>query len=90
MRFGPLRTHFFSEISTRVNYVVIGAPEGDHDALQGKLKTATGRVPIPPDSSLGCLRSKLWYENPTEAMLLADNFVMNDMPMPMVIIDYES
>ncbi|KAJ5771635.1 hypothetical protein N7520_002164 [Penicillium odoratum] len=90
MEFGPLRTRFVSEMSTLVDYVVIGAPKGDYDALQQKLTAATGRAPPPPEWSLGYLHSKLRYENQTEILLLADNFVKNDIPVSLIIIDYES
>ncbi|OBT89998.1 hypothetical protein VE02_01555 [Pseudogymnoascus sp. 03VT05] len=72
MEFGPLRTRFVSETTTLVDYVLIGAPEGDYDALQKRLTAATERAPTPPGFSL------------------ADNFVKNDIPVSMLIIDYES
>ncbi|OBT76320.1 hypothetical protein VF21_03303 [Pseudogymnoascus sp. 05NY08] len=64
--------------------------KGDYDALQKRLAAAPGRAPTPPEFSLGYLHSKLRYENQTEILHLADNFVRNDIPVSMLIIDYES
>jgi alpha-D-xyloside xylohydrolase len=90
MEFGPLRTRFTSDVTTLVDYVVISAPQGDYDELQQKLSAATGRAPTPPDWSLGYIHSKLRYQNQTEVELLADNFVKYDIPVSLIVIDYQS
>jgi alpha-glucosidase (family GH31 glycosyl hydrolase) len=90
MEFGPLRTRFVSGQTTLVDYVVISAPAGDYDGLQQKLSAATGRAPTPPDWPLGNLQSKLRYENQTEILLPADNFVKYDIPVSLIVIDYQS
>ncbi|KAK3065375.1 hypothetical protein LTS18_011898 [Coniosporium uncinatum] len=75
---------------TLVDYVIIGAPKGDYDGLQQKLSAATGRAPTPPDWSLGYLHSKLRYENQSEVIQLAENFVKYSIPVSLIVIDYQS
>jgi len=70
--------------------VIIGAPKGDYDGLQQKLSAATGRAPTPPDWSLGYLHSKLRYENQSEVIQLAENFVKYSIPVSLIVIDYQS
>lgn len=79
-----------SEATTLVDYVIVSAPQGDYDTLQQRLSALTGRGPIPPDWSLGYLHSKLRYENQTEVLLLAENFVKYNVTVSLIVIDYQS
>ncbi|KAF4538656.1 Glycoside hydrolase family 31 [Lasiodiplodia theobromae] len=90
MEFGARRNKFVADSTTLVDYAIVSAPEGDYDALQRKLTAATGRAPQPPDFSLGYLHSKLRYENQTEVVLLAQQFHDRDIPVSMIVVDYES
>ncbi|GAB7355523.1 hypothetical protein MBLNU459_g6006t1 [Dothideomycetes sp. NU459] len=90
MEFGPLRNRFTSESTTVVDYAIVSAPQGDYDSLQQRLSALTGRAPVPPDWSLGYLHSKLRYENQTEVLLLAQNFHDYNIPVSMIVIDYQS
>jgi alpha-glucosidase (family GH31 glycosyl hydrolase) len=58
--------------------------------LQRRLSALTGRAPTPPDASLGYIQSKLRYENQTEVELLAQNFKDHNIPVSMIVIDYQS
>lgn len=90
MEFGPLRTRVTADSVTVVDYVIVSAPQGDYDTLQQRLSAITGRAPTPPDWSLGYLHSKLRYENQTEVLLLAQNFVKYNVPVSLIVIDYQS
>ncbi|KAL1307007.1 hypothetical protein AAFC00_005636 [Neodothiora populina] len=90
MEFGTLRTRITSESTSLVDYVIVSAPEGDYDSLQRKLSALTGRAPNPPEFSLGYLHSKLRYENQTEVLLLAQNFKDRNIPVSLIVIDYQS
>lgn len=90
MEFGALRNRFRADSTTVVDYAIVSAPQGDYDTLQQRLSAMTGRAPTPPDFSLGYLHSKLRYENQTEVMLLAQNFVKYKIPVSMIVIDYQS
>lgn len=90
MEFGPLRTRITSAVTTVADYVIVSAPQGDYDTIQQRLTAITGRAPTPPDFSLGYIQSKLRYENQTEVLLLAQNFVNHGIPVSMIVIDYQS
>ena len=91
MEFGTQRTRIVAESLTVVDYVILSAPQGNYDQLQQRLSALTGRAPTPPDFSLGYLHSKLRYENQTEILLLlAQNFVKYQIPVSMIVIDYQS
>lgn len=90
IEFSQLRNRYTAESTTVVDYVLVGAPEGDYDGLQRKLSAATGRAPEPPSWSLGYLHSKLRYENQTEFIQLAQKFHDLDIPVSMLVIDYQS
>lgn len=90
MEFGALRNRFTSDSTTLVDYVIMSAPEGDYDGLQQRLSAATGRAPAPPGWSLGYLHSKLRYENQSEFIQLAQNFHDKNIPVSMLVIDYQS
>ncbi|KAJ6080596.1 hypothetical protein N7499_005470 [Penicillium canescens] len=62
----------------------------DYDTLQQRLSALTGRAPTPPDWSLGYLQSKLRYENQSEVVLLAQQFHDHQIPVSMIVIDYQS
>lgn len=90
MEFGPLRNRFTSNSATVVDYAITAASPGDYDTLQRRLSAMTGRAPTPPDWSLGYIQSKLRYENQTEFILLAQNFKKHQIPVSMLVIDYQS
>ncbi|PWY72942.1 alpha-xylosidase [Aspergillus heteromorphus CBS 117.55] len=90
MEFGPLRTRFTAATTTLVDYVIIAAQDGDYDTLQRRISAVTGRAPTPPDFALGYIQSKLRYENQTEVELLARAFHDRDIPVAMIVIDYQS
>lgn len=90
MEFGPLRTRVTADSVTLVDYVIVSAPEGDYDTLQQRLSALTGRAPTPPDWSLGYIQCKLRYENQTEVLLLAQDFVRYQIPVSLIVIDYQS
>lgn len=90
MEFGPWRNRFTADAATVVDYVIFAAQPGDYDTLQRKLSALTGRAPTPPDWSLGYLQSKLRYENQSEVVLLAENFKKHDVPVSLIVIDYQS
>ena len=90
MEFGTLRTRFVADSLTIVDYTIMSASEGDHDTLQQRLSAQTGRAPAPPDFSLGYLHSKLRYENQSEVLRLAQNFVDYNIPVSLIVIDYQS
>lgn len=90
MEFGTQRTRFVADSLTLVDYTIVSAGEGDYDTLQQRLSAMTGRAPTPPDFSLGYLHSKLRYENETEVLLLAQNFVKYNIPVSLIVIDYQS
>ena len=90
MEFGTQRTRFVADSVTVVDYAIVSAPEGNYDQLQQRLSAMTGRAPEPPDFSLGYLHSKLRYENQTEVLLLAQDFVNYDIPVSLIVIDYQS
>ncbi|OJJ33654.1 hypothetical protein ASPWEDRAFT_538993 [Aspergillus wentii DTO 134E9] len=90
MEFGPLRNRFTANAASVVDYVIVSASPGDYDTLQRRLSALTGRAPTPPDWSLGYLQSKLRYENQSEVILLAENFQKYDIPVSLIVIDYQS
>jgi alpha-D-xyloside xylohydrolase len=90
MEFGQLRIRFTSKVTTLVDYAITSAPAGDYDTLQRRLSAITGRAPTPPDWSLGYLHSKLRYENQTELIQLAQNFHDYNIPVSLLVIDYQS
>ncbi|RDH32559.1 family 31 glycoside hydrolase [Aspergillus welwitschiae] len=90
MEFGTLRTRFTAASTTLVDYVIVAAQPGDYDTLQQRISALTGRAPAPPDFSLGYIQSKLRYENQTEVELLAQNFHDRNIPVSMIVIDYQS
>ncbi|KAJ5259587.1 hypothetical protein N7478_012568 [Penicillium angulare] len=90
MEFSPLRNRFTSDSATVVDYFIVSATPGDYDILQQRLSALTGRAPLPPDWSLGYIQSKLRYENQTEIELLAEDFQKRDIPVSMIVIDYQS
>jgi len=91
MEFGPLRNKFTTDAATVVDYVIVASSKpGDYDTLQQRLSAITGRGPIPPDWSLGYIQSKLRYENQTEVVLLAQKFQKRQIPVSMIVIDYQS
>lgn len=90
MEFGPYRNRITADSTTLVDYVIVSAPEGDYDTLQQRMSALTGRAPLPPAFSLGYLHSKLRYENQSEIIQLAQNFVKYDIPVSMIVIDYQS
>lgn len=90
MEFGPYRNRITADSTTLVDYVIVSAPEGGYDTLQRRISALTGRAPLPPAFSLGYLHSKLRYENQSEVILLAQNFVKYNIPVSMIVIDYQS
>ena len=90
MEFGPLRNRITAEVTTVVDYVIVSAPQGDYDTLQQRISALTGRAPTPPAFSLGYIQSKLRYENTSEVLQLARNFVKYDIPVSLIVIDYQS
>ncbi|PKX97921.1 glycosyl hydrolase, family 31 [Aspergillus novofumigatus IBT 16806] len=90
MEFGVLRTKFTAESATVVDYAIVAAERGDYDTLQRRLSALTGRAPTPPEASLGYIQSKLRYENQTEVELLAQRFKDHNIPVSMIVIDYQS
>ncbi|KAJ5625328.1 hypothetical protein N7510_001637 [Penicillium lagena] len=90
MEFGPLRNRFTADSATVVDYVIFSSAPGDYDTLQQRLSALTGRAPTPPDWSLGYIQSKLRYENQTEVELLAQHFHARQIPVSMIVIDYQS
>lgn len=88
--FGALRNRFTSKTTTLVDYAITSAAEGDYDTLQRRLSAMTGRAPQPPDWSLGYLHSKLRYENQSEFIQLAQGFHDRNIPVSMLVIDYQS
>lgn len=90
MEYGTVRTRITSDSTTVVDYAIVSAPQGDYDAIQQRLSALTGRAPTPPDWSLGYLHSKLRYENQTEILLLAENFVKFDIRVSLIVIDFQS
>jgi alpha-glucosidase (family GH31 glycosyl hydrolase) len=90
MEFGQLRNKFTAASATLVDYVIVASPAGDYDTLQQRLSALTGRAPTPPDFALGYIQSKLRYENQTEVELLAQNFKDHNIPVGMIVIDYQS
>ncbi|KAJ9243866.1 CAZyme family GH31 [Paecilomyces variotii] len=90
MEFGPLRNKFTADLATVVDYVIVAAPPGDYDTLQQRLSALTGRAPPPPQFSLGFIQSKLRYENQTEVELLAQRFKDLNIPVSLIVIDYQS
>ncbi|KAF7596790.1 hypothetical protein BBP40_012389 [Aspergillus hancockii] len=90
MEFGQLRNKFTAASATVVDYVIVAATPGDYDTLQQRLSALTGRAPTPPEFSLGYIQSKLRYENQTEVELLAQQFKDRNVPVGMVVIDYQS
>ncbi|RFU25779.1 hypothetical protein B7463_g10544, partial [Scytalidium lignicola] len=90
LEFGPLRNRFTTASTTVVDYVIVAASPGDYDSLQQRLSALTGRAPTPPEWSLGYIQSKLRYENQTEVIQLAQNFKKYQIPVSMIVIDYQS
>lgn len=91
MEFGLLRNKFTADAATVVDYVIVASPKaGDYDTLQQRLSAITGRGPVPPDWSLGYIQSKLRYENQTEVVLLAQEFQKRQIPVSMIVIDFQS
>ncbi|TID17805.1 putative alpha-xylosidase [Venturia nashicola] len=90
MEFGSHRMRITSDSTTVVDYVIVSAPKGKYDQLQQRLSALTGRAPLPPDFSLGYLHSKLRYENQSEVIQLAENFVKYKIPVSLIVIDYQS
>ncbi|KAJ9395580.1 CAZyme family GH31 [Paecilomyces variotii] len=90
MEFGSLRNKFTADLATVVDYVIVAAPSGDYDTLQRRLSALTGRAPPPPHFSLGFIQSKLRYENQTEVELLAQRFKDHNIPVSLIVIDYQS
>ncbi|KAJ9209621.1 CAZyme family GH31 [Paecilomyces variotii] len=90
MEFGSLRNKFTADLATVVDYVIVAAPSGDYDTLQRRLSALTGRAPPPPQFSLGFIQSKLRYENQTEVELLAQRFKDHNIPVSLIVIDYQS
>ncbi|KAI6799557.1 Alpha-xylosidase [Hortaea werneckii] len=90
MEFGALRNRFTSRTTTLVDYAITAADEGDYDTLQRRLTAMTGRAPQPPDWTLGYIHSKLRYENQTEFIQLAQEFHDRNIPVSMLVIDYQS
>ncbi|KAJ9298333.1 CAZyme family GH31 [Paecilomyces variotii] len=90
MEFGSLRNKFTADLATVVDYVIVAAPSGDYDTLQQRLSALTGRAPPPPQFSLGFIQSKLRYENQTEVELLAQHFKDLNIPVSLIVIDYQS
>jgi alpha-glucosidase (family GH31 glycosyl hydrolase) len=90
MEFGQLRNKFTAASATVVDYVIVAAMPGDYDTLQQRLSALTGRAPTPPEFSLGYIQSKLRYENQTEVELLAQEFKDHNVPVGMIVIDYQS
>lgn len=90
MEFGTHRMRITSDSTTVVDYVVVSAPPGNYDQLQQRLTALTGRAPLPPDFSLGYLHSKLRYENQSEVIQLAENFVKYKIPVSLIVIDFQS
>ncbi|KAK5164254.1 uncharacterized protein LTR77_009948 [Saxophila tyrrhenica] len=90
MEFSTLRNRFTSRSTTLVDYAITSAPTGDYDSLQRKLSAMTGRAPQPPAWSLGYLHSKLRYENQSEFIQLAQDFHDYNIPVSMLVIDYQS
>ncbi|GAQ07486.1 alpha-xylosidase A [Aspergillus lentulus] len=90
MEFGALRTKFTAESATVVDYAIVATEKGDYDTLQRRLSALTGRAPTPPEASLGYIQSKLRYENQTEVELLAQRFKDHNVPVSMIVIDYQS
>ncbi|KAJ6031647.1 hypothetical protein N7540_002379 [Penicillium herquei] len=90
MEFSPLRNRFTSDSTTVVDYFIVASEPGDYDTLQQRLSALTGRAPLPPDWSLGYIQSKLRYENETEVILLAEELHRRNIPVSMIVIDYQS
>ncbi|RAK74324.1 alpha-xylosidase [Aspergillus fijiensis CBS 313.89] len=102
MEFGALRTKFVAESTTLVDYVIIAADDDSannnnttssvskYDTLQRRLSALTGRAPTPPAFSLGYIQSKLRYENQSEVEQLARSFAAHDIPVSLIVIDYQS
>ncbi|KAK4892740.1 hypothetical protein LTR27_008839 [Elasticomyces elasticus] len=90
MEFGALRNRFSSKSTTLVDYAITSAQPGDYDTLQRRLSAMTGRSPVPPQWSLGYLHSKLRYENQSEFIQLAQNFHDYNIPVSLLVIDYQS
>lgn len=87
MEFGSRRTRITSDVTTVVDYAIVSAPQGDYDQLQQRLSALTGQAPLPPDFSMGYLHSKLRYENQSEVIQLAENFVKYKIPVSLIVID---
>ncbi|KAL5356470.1 glycosyl hydrolases family 31-domain-containing protein [Aspergillus floccosus] len=90
MEFGQLRNKFTAASASLVDYVIVASSPGDYDTLQQRLSALTGRAPTPPDFALGYIQSKLRYENQTEVELLAQKFKDHNIPVGMIVIDYQS
>ncbi|KAJ5991705.1 hypothetical protein N7451_007429 [Penicillium sp. IBT 35674x] len=90
MEFSTLRNRFTSDATNVVDYFVVSSTPGDYDTLQQRLSALTGRAPVPPDWSLGYIQSKLRYENQSEVVLLAEEFNKRNIPVSMIVIDYQS
>ncbi|CAG8938027.1 unnamed protein product [Penicillium salamii] len=90
MEFGPLRNKFTADAASVIDYVVVASDPGDYDKLQQRLSALVGRAPTPPEWSLGYLQSKLRYENQSEVIQLAQEFHDHEIPVSMIVIDYQS
>ncbi|KAJ5350682.1 hypothetical protein N7541_008409 [Penicillium brevicompactum] len=90
MEFGPLRNRFTADAASVVDYVIVASDPSDYDKLQQRLSALVGRAPTPPDWSLGYLQSKLRYENQSEVIQLAQQFHDKQIPVSMIVIDYQS
>ncbi|PYH41772.1 uncharacterized protein BP01DRAFT_426123 [Aspergillus saccharolyticus JOP 1030-1] len=93
MELGTLRTRFVAESTTLVDYVIVTTADNSsskYDTLQRRLSALTGRAPTPPAFSLGYIQSKLRYENQSEVELLAHNFAARNIPVSLIVIDYQS
>ncbi|BFZ65439.1 hypothetical protein YB2330_006609 [Saitoella coloradoensis] len=88
MEFSSNRTRIITHSTTIVDYYVAVAPIGNYDSLLKKYTAVTGRSPMMPDFAMGYIQSKLRYENQSEVIELAQNFVEYDVPVSMIVIDY--
>ncbi|KAJ5948390.1 hypothetical protein N7466_001405 [Penicillium verhagenii] len=90
MEFSTLRNRFTSDAASVVDYFIVSSTPGNYDVLQQRLSALTGRSPRPPPWSLGYIQSKLRYENQSEVVLLAEEFNKRNIPVSMIVIDYQS
>ncbi|KIY66206.1 glycoside hydrolase family 31 protein, partial [Cylindrobasidium torrendii FP15055 ss-10] len=88
LEFGQLRTRYYAQESSVVDYYITTAAPGDYDTLQKQYTSVTGRQPTPPEFLLGYQQSKLRYHDQKQVLEVAQRFHDEQIPLSLLVVDY--